>query len=158
MFTVTDLTKVVDHVRTVVVSDRDLASGQLQEQELACFAQDDQGNVWNFGEYPEVYTNGRFAGAPDTWIKGAPHTYGGLHMLAELTIGRQYTEGLMPRIGFNDASKIGAIGLSTCVPAGCYHHLLEVIEWSPKRPHRRHPAQVLRAARRPGAGRRPRWQ
>jgi hypothetical protein len=134
VFTVTDLTKVIDHVRTAVVWVRDLQAGTLLEQELAFFAQDDQGNVWNFGEYPEVYANGKFSGAPDTWIKGAPGSYGGLHMLAELTIGRQYLEGLVPRIGFDDVSKIGAIGLSTCVPAGCYHYLLQVIERSPNDP------------------------
>jgi hypothetical protein len=51
-FTVTGLTKVVDGVRTVVAWDRDYQNGKMQEQELAFFAQDDRGNVWNFGEYP----------------------------------------------------------------------------------------------------------
>ena len=54
-FTVTGLTKVVDGVPTVVAWDRDFLEGELQEQELALFAQDDQGDLWNFGEYPEEY-------------------------------------------------------------------------------------------------------
>src|SRR5262249_54597117 len=82
VFTVTDLSKVVDHVRTVVAWDRDFLEGRLQEQELAFFAQDDQGNVWNFGEYPEEYEHGRFAGAPSTWIRGTAGAYGGVHKLS----------------------------------------------------------------------------
>ena len=50
--------------------------------ELAFFAQDAGGNVWNFGEYPEEYTGGQFTGAPDTWITGTGGAHGGLHMLA----------------------------------------------------------------------------
>ena len=44
-FTVTDVSKVVDGVQTVVAWDRDFLEGRLQEQELAFFAQDDRGNV-----------------------------------------------------------------------------------------------------------------
>ena len=66
-------------MRTVVAWDRDFLNGQLQEQELAFFAQDSQGNVWNFGEYPEEYENGTFTGAPSTWIRGAGGAYGGIH-------------------------------------------------------------------------------
>src|SRR5690349_24931419 len=44
-FTVTDMFKTVGGVRTVVAWDRDFLEGKLQEQELALFAQDNQGNV-----------------------------------------------------------------------------------------------------------------
>src|SRR5919108_3807916 len=54
VFTVTDLTKVIDGVRTVVVWDQDYSAGELVEAELALFAQDDDGNVWHLGQYPEV--------------------------------------------------------------------------------------------------------
>ena len=48
-FIVTDLTKVINGVRTVVVWDRDVSNGQLVESELAFFAQDNVGRVWNLG-------------------------------------------------------------------------------------------------------------
>ncbi len=64
MFTVTDLTKVVNGVRAVVVWDRDYASGELQETELAFFAQDNDGNVWHLGEYPEEYETGKACRTP----------------------------------------------------------------------------------------------
>jgi hypothetical protein len=53
IFTVTDLTKVIDGVRTRVMYDVDVNEGEVVEAELAFFAQDEDGNVWNLGEYPE---------------------------------------------------------------------------------------------------------
>ena len=134
VFTVTDLTKVVDGVRTVVAWDRDFLDGQLQEQELAFFAQDEKGNVWNFGEYPEEYENGKFAGAPSTWIKGRRGAYGGIHMLARPRAGAKYVEGLVPAIEFDDLSMVARTGQVTCVRSGCFRHVLVVDETSPNDP------------------------
>jgi hypothetical protein len=82
IFTVTDLTKMIDGVRTRVMWDQDINAGKLLEAELAFFAQDDNGHVWAFGEYPEEYEDdGSFAGAPSTWIVGR-NAKAGLHMRA----------------------------------------------------------------------------
>jgi hypothetical protein len=134
VFTVTDVSKMVDHVRTVVAWDRDFLEGRLQEQELAFFAQDDKGNVWNFGEYPEEYENGKFAGAPSTWIRGTAGAYGGIHMLSQPRVGASYQEGLVPAIQFDDVSLVARTGQATCVQAGCYRQVLVVDETSPDDP------------------------
>jgi hypothetical protein len=131
VFTVTDLTKMVNGVRTVVAWDRDFLRGDLQEQELAFFAQDDKGNVWNFGEYPEEYKDGKFTGAPSTWIRGTSGAYGGRHMLAQPSVGAQYVSGRIPAIDFHDVARINRVGQATCVPSGCYRQVLVVNEWSP---------------------------
>ena len=138
VFTVTDLSKMVDHVRTVVAWDRDFRKGKLQEQELAFFAQDDKGNVWNFGEYPEEYENGRFAGAPSTWIRGTAGAYGGIHMLARPRVGMRYLEGLVPAIEFDDVSRVARTGQVTCMRARCYRHVLVIDETSPNDPSSGH--------------------
>jgi hypothetical protein len=134
VFTVSSLTKVIHGVATVVAWDRDFLNGKLQEQELAFFAQDDQGNVWNFGEYPEEYEHGRFTGAPSTWIRGTDHAYGGIHMLARPEPGATYREGLVPPIDFDDVSKVWRTGQTTCTRAGCFRHVLVVDETSPNDP------------------------
>jgi hypothetical protein len=90
--------------------------------------------VWNFGEYPEEYDNGKFAGAPDTWIRGTGHAYGGIHMLARPAPGITYREGLVPRIEFDDVSKIASTGKATCVQGRCFRHVLVVDETSPNDP------------------------
>ena len=81
--TVTDLSKVIDGVRTLVISERDSTAGQLSEPELAFFAQDDEGNVWLVGEYPEEYEDGKFDKAP-AWISGQKGARAGITMPADL--------------------------------------------------------------------------
>ena len=46
VFTVTDLTKVINGVRTVVAHAVDISNGQPIEREIAFYAQDNDGNVW----------------------------------------------------------------------------------------------------------------
>jgi hypothetical protein len=133
-FTVTDLSKMVDGVPTVVAWDRDFLEGELQEQELAFFAQDDQGNVWNFGEYPEEYENGKFTGAPSTWIRGVDGAYGGIHMLSQPRDGMKYREGLVPAIEFDDVSAVTRTGQQDCLAGTCYKQVLVVDETSPNDP------------------------
>jgi hypothetical protein len=134
VFTISGLTKKIHGVTTVVAWDRDFLKGKLQEQELAFFAQDDAGNVWNFGEYPEEYEHGKFTGAPSTWIRGTDHAYGGIHMLAKPTAGVSYREGLVPPIEFDDVSKVTRTGQTTCMHGRCYQHVLVVDETSPNDP------------------------
>ena len=134
VFTVSGLTKKIHGVTTVVAWDRDFLNGKLQEQELAFFAQDDAGNVWNFGEYPEEYEHGKFTGAPSTWIRGTGHAYGGIHMLARPADGVAYREGLVPPIEFDDVSEVTGTGRTTCMQGRCYQHVLVVDETSPNDP------------------------
>lgn len=131
IFTVSTLTKVIDGVKTRVVWDRDFGDGELEEVELAFFAQDDKGRVWNFGEYPEEYANGKFDGAPNVWITGLDGARGGIHMLADPEVGDAYVEGLVRKIDFYDVSTVAAKGLNNCVPTGCYDDVLYVKETSP---------------------------
>lgn len=134
VFTVSNLTKVVGGVRTRVVWDRDLSVGELQEAELALFAQDDSGTVWNMAEYPEEYENGKLTGAPDTWVTGLDGAKGGIHMLAHPTDGRTYTEGLIPKIDFYDVSTVADTDATACSDLRCYDHVLLVDETSPLDP------------------------
>ncbi len=131
VFTVTDLTKVINGVETVVVWDVDASEGEVQEAELAFFAQDDEGNVWNLGEYPEVYEGGEFLGAPDTWIAGLRDAQAGIHMLAEPRSGETYLQGYSPEIDFLDCASVKETIHEVCVPAGCYADVLKIQENSP---------------------------
>ena len=100
VFTVTDVTKWVDHVRTVVIWDRDFQDGQLAEEELAFMAQDDQGNVWSLGEYPEVHEDNGTVDAPDTWLAGKNGATAGVLMRANPKTGTsRYTQGHSPDMG-----------------------------------------------------------
>jgi len=133
--TVTDLTKVIDGVRAVVIWERDINAGRLLEGELAFQAQDDDGNVWNLGEYPEEYENGRVDGAPDTWIAGVAGAHGGIMMRAAPRVGTSsYRQGFAPTIGFADRAKVLRSGLRDCVPVRCFSDVLMTDETNPNEP------------------------
>jgi hypothetical protein len=132
VFTVTDLTKVIDGVRTVVMWDRDFNAGQIVETELAFFAQDDDGNVWLLGEYPEEWEAGEFSGAPDVWFSGVAAARAGIMMRADPRLGTSsYLQGFAPEIEFSDRAKVHQTGQRTCVPLGCYDDVLVTDEWNP---------------------------
>jgi hypothetical protein len=133
--TVTDLTKVIDGVRTLVISDRDYTAGQLSEPELAFFAQDNAGNVWLVGEYPEEYEDGKFDKAP-AWISGQKGARAGITMLAEPRRGvPDYAQGFAPPpIDFTDRARVYKIGQKTCVPVDCYKNVLVTEEFNPDEP------------------------
>lgn len=134
VFTVTDLTKVIEGVRTVVVWDRDYSAGELVEAELALFAQDNDGNVWHLGEYPEEYENGKFVDAP-AWIAGFQSARPGISMKAEPQLGApSYAQGWGPAVNWNDRARVYQMGQRTCVPFGCYEDVLVIDEFSQEEP------------------------
>jgi hypothetical protein len=135
LFTVTGVTKVIHGVRTVVVLDRDLAEEQLIERELAFFAQDKHGNVWNFGEYPQEFEEGEFIGAPNTWIAGLVGAEAGIHMFGTPRPGDpRYLQGSAPDIDFLDCAKVLRIRPKTCTRLKCYENVLVTDETSPLDP------------------------
>jgi hypothetical protein len=132
---VTDLTKVVDGVRAVVILEKDLNEGELQEAELNFQAQDSAGNMWNLGEYPEEYENGKFHAAPDVWIAGLAEAAPGNSMIGNPQLGMpEYLQGWAPEIEFLDCAKVSEMQQRTCVPAGCYENVMITDERSPLEP------------------------
>jgi len=128
--TVTDLSKWIDGVRTLVIWERDFTAGKLGESELAFFAQDKAGNVWLLGEYPEEYENRKFVDAP-TWISGQKGAHAGIAMLANPKVGSpDYSEGFAPPpVEFVDRARVYKKGQKTCVPLKCYKNVLVIEEF-----------------------------
>ena len=140
VLTVTDLTKEISGVRTVVLWDRDYNAGELQEAELAFHAQDNEGNVWNLGEYPEEYERGEFVGAPNTWIAALAGAEAGILVTGTPEVGVHRLQGWAPDINFLDCGMVFTTGVTTCVPFNCYENVLVIDEWSPfdhGNPHQR---------------------
>ena len=132
---VTDLTKAIHGIRAVVIWERDFNEGQMVESELAFQAQDDEGNVWNLGEYPEVYEQGKLVGAEDTWITGLQRAQPGILMRAKPKIGSPgYLQGWAPEIEFRDRAKELKAGQRSCFSGRCYSNVLLTDEWNPLDP------------------------
>jgi len=134
ILTVTDLTKVINGAKALVLWDRDISDGELAEAELAFHAQDNRGNVWNLGEYPEQYEGGVFTGAPSTWISGLAGAEGGIVVVGSPLVGDKFLQGYVPDIRFLDCARVEKMGETTCVPTGCYNDVLVIAERSPLEP------------------------
>jgi hypothetical protein len=129
-FTVTDLTKEILGVRTVVAWIVDISDGEIVEKEIAFYAQDNDGNVWYFGEHAEEYEDGEFVLAA-TWIPGVEEARPGVKMWADPQVGiPPYFQGWAPAVEWSDYGTIDATGEEACVRSGCYEDVLVIAESS----------------------------
>jgi hypothetical protein len=134
VITVTDLTKVIEGIETVVTWDEDYSGGDLVETELAFYAQDKDGNVWRMGEYPEVYENNKLVEAP-AWISGLKGAIAGIMMAADpQKEDRSFSQGWGPAVGFTDRWQVDKIESENCVPIDCYENVLVTAEYSETEP------------------------
>lgn len=134
VFTVTDLTKVIAGVRTVVCWDQDYSDGELVETELVFFAQDKDGTVWHLGQYPEEYEDGKFVAAP-CWLHGFEEARAGIMMKANPQLGApSYSQGWAPSVDWTDRGQTYQMGQKISVPAGSYEDVLVIDETARSEP------------------------
>lgn len=134
VFTVTDLTKEILGIRTVVAYILDYSEDQLVEAEVAFYAQDNDGNVWFMGEHPEVYEYGKMVEAP-TWIPGFKGAKAGIVMKANPQLGfPSYGQGWGPAVNWTDRGRVVGLDKQTCVPVDCYEDVLVTEEFSQSEP------------------------
>ena len=133
-FTVTDLVKEIAGVPTVVIYELDYTDGALEEAELSFFAQDDAGNVWHLGEYPEEWDEGELVKHP-AWIAGAQGALAGIHMPASPELDTaSYAQGWGPKVGWDDRGDTYTLGEHTCTDVDCYQDVLVTKEFSRSEP------------------------
>jgi hypothetical protein len=134
VFSVTDLTKVIGGVRAVVALEKDYGANKLVEAEIVFFAQDNEGTVWQLGQYPEEYENGRIVGTP-AWIHGIQDARAGIIMRAEPKLGTpSYSQGWGPAVKYMDRGTVSQVGLKTCVPLDCFENVLVIKETTEEEP------------------------
>lgn len=132
--TITDLTKIIGDVRSVVSWDLDYSNDELVEAELAFYAQDNDGNVWRMGEYPEEYEDGEIIAAP-TWIHGLADAHAGIYMLGDPQLGTpSYAQGWGPAVDWTDRGQVDQMSQNICVPLDCYDDVLVIVETSASEP------------------------
>jgi hypothetical protein len=134
VFAVTDLTKVISGVRTVVSWSQKYADGELVESGICFFAQDNDGTVWLMGEYPEVYDDAEFLEAP-CWMHGVAEARAGVIMPGTPQLGDSYSQGWAPSVDFSDRAVVYKVDQKTTVHAGRYENVLVIDEYSPAEPN-----------------------
>jgi hypothetical protein len=125
--TVTDVTRRIAGVQTLVVLDQDVDAGQVAQQSLDYFATDTRGNVWYLGGYTEQYEGGRFVSAQDAWLAGTRGAKAGVLMPANPRPGPRWTIAQPPGED-GDAAEVVRTGVRKCVPFGCFDDVLVVRE------------------------------
>jgi hypothetical protein len=128
--TTTDLTKVINGVRTRVSIEEDYSDEELTEKDIVFHAQDNDGNVWHFGELVETYEGAAFVGG-QAWLVGLTEgAHAGIQMLAEPQMGDIYSQGYAPPPYFwTDRSLVYQMGQQTTVPAGSFEDVMVIAEW-----------------------------
>jgi hypothetical protein len=128
--TVTDLTKEIAGVKTAVAWVEDWDDGELVEEEIAFYAQDDDGTVWYFGEHPEELEGGKVVNAP-TWIAGLDDAKPGIKMFADPTTHTQtWYQGWGPKVEWSDFGRLDETEAQDCVTVGCFKDVVRFAESS----------------------------
>jgi hypothetical protein len=126
-FAVTTNTKLIDGVTCVEVHDQVFTDGELTEDTLDWFAQDNDGNVWYFGEDSDELVNGRVSSLGGSWQAGVNGASPGIVMEAHPTVGDFYRQEFLLNTA-EDSAGVLDLNQTVMVPAGTFHHCLETAE------------------------------
>ena len=119
--TVTDVTKEVNGVRTVLVLDQDIDAGQVGEASLDYLAQDKFGNIWYLGSYTELYEGGEFVNAVDAWLAGENDAKPGVWMLTAPKEGMKFVQAQTSEETIR--AEVAKVDERKCVPFDCFKSL-----------------------------------
>ena len=126
--TVTSVSKTVDGVRTIAVYDLDVDAGQVTQESLDYYAEDDAANVWYLGSYTEQVEGGRYVSVQDAWLAGVDGGRPGILMPGEPRTGTPPFSIARPPGEDGDVAQVVKTGQRTCVPFRCFTGVLVVRE------------------------------
>jgi hypothetical protein len=130
--TVTDQTREVMGVDTVVVHDTVSRGGKLFEDTYDWYAQDDEGNVWYFGEETKELEDGEVS-TEGSWEAGVDGAQPGIIMQADPEVGDRYRQEFYEGEA-EDMGEVLALDEHVQVPYGSFDGVLKTRDWNPLEP------------------------
>jgi hypothetical protein len=128
---VTSERKRIMGVSTTVVHDTVTLDGQIIEDTFDWYAQDDEGNVWYFGEDTHEYENGVPVNSKGAWQAGVDGAQPGIIMLADPRVGDVYRQEYAKGVA-EDKAKVLSVTATADVPFGSYSSdVLKTRDWNP---------------------------
>jgi hypothetical protein len=121
-------------VECVVVEDRVIEDGELTEKTYDWYAQDEQGNVWYFGEDSREYENGKVKSTEGSWEAGKDGAEPGIIMPSDPKTGETYRQEYYKGEA-EDMAKALKLDGSVEVPYGSFDNVLVTDEWTPLEPN-----------------------
>lgn len=131
---VTSGTKVIQGITTTVIRDILRHQGAVIEKTFDWYAQDDQGNVWYFGEDTKVFLKNGKVDTSGSWETGVNGAKPGIIMEADPQIPDAYRQECLSGEAEDSAWTIDRGG-SVTVPYGTVHHVVRSLEFTPLEPH-----------------------
>jgi hypothetical protein len=130
---VTDKTKRVMGVTTLVIWDRVWLDDQLIEETYDWYAQDQEGNVWYFGEDSKQYKNGKVVSTKGSWEGGVNDAMPGMIMKNKLTVGDSYRQEYYQGEA-EDMAEVVSLNEKVVVPYGSFENCIKTKDWSALEP------------------------
>jgi hypothetical protein len=121
--TVTDETKMIMGVKTIVVRDVASSDTEIVEKTVDWYAQDKDGNVWYFGEDTAEYASGKVTNTDGTWMAGVDGAIPGIIMMAKPTVGEGYRQEYRPGVA-EDYAKVIKTDATAGGPSGQYENVV----------------------------------
>ncbi len=124
----------IDGVPCAVIHDTLTQRGRVLEQTTDWYSQDNQGNVWYFGEdTQELDGHGKVLNTDGTWQAGVDGAQPGIFMPADPQIGQSFAQESFPGQA-EDHFVVLQIGVPTRVPYGSFDGAMVTAEWTPLEP------------------------
>jgi len=134
VYAVSQTTKSIEGVPCVAVKDNLYEAGKLEEQTTDWYTQDNEGNVWYFGEATrELDPQGRTTTTEGSWQAGVDGASPGIFMPAEPQPGQSYRQEYYKGQA-EDQFKVLDLTSAVTVPAGSYPMALLTQETTPLEP------------------------
>jgi hypothetical protein len=131
--TVTNRTRRVLGVETRVVHDLVTENGVPVEDTFDWYAQDDDGNLWYFGEDTTEFEDGEPVGHAGAWEAGVDGALPGIVLPAEPEVGMSYRQEYYAGEA-EDRAKVLSVAESARVPFGEFTGVLETEDTTPLEP------------------------
>ena len=131
---VTKKTRKIMGVTCIEVDSTITVNDKLAEKNIKWYAQDKQGNVWQFGVNVKEYNPaGKVTSTKGTWLAGSKGALPGIVMQANpganLTYRQDYYKGHA-----EDMAQVLSLTASVTGTTGSYDNALEIKEWTPLEP------------------------
>jgi hypothetical protein len=126
---VTNETKKVMGVTTIVVRAREWINGELWQDTHDWYAQDKAGNVWYFGEAVDNFGSGKVAHHVGSWEAGVDGAKPGIIMPADPKVGETYRQEYY-RWRAEDMGTVVAKDKTVTAPYGTFENCLQIEDWS----------------------------
>ena len=128
--TVTGETREILGITATVVHDVVTQDGEIVEDTLDWYAQDDQGNLWYLGEDTKELEHGEVVTTAGSWEAGVDGAQPGILLPADPQPGMTYRQEYYAGEA-EDAAEVLSVSERVAVPAGSFEGVLQTRDYTP---------------------------